>query len=333
MVKDIILNMQYNQPIVSRIKKNLCIILCMGVAPILFSQVYNPIPMDSVYWVELESGYDGGNCTYYSYRYIYSVGSISVKGNIYSEYRANSITTYTNDMPPWLPCQSTQYMSDYLYILIRNDSLNKKVYFYDSNYTHQEKILYDFDIGLGDTVHPESAICACNLQCPYDTFIVNNIDSIDIGGEFRKSFQVIKTNHTDTLYFIEGIGSNLGFAYNIYCPNELSTTLVCFHHKDLSYAPPNYIGSVYCTTTIGVQEAEMNHNFITSYTPDLFYIENGGNNLINIICYDVLGKFILERSFYESGYIDFTEKLTGIYFMYILYNGQMIKPYKIIIQH
>ncbi len=300
-----------------------------------FPQVYHPIPTDSVYWVETEQGLDGGNCQYNTYRCIYPVGNVTINSYLYTEYRWSGFTSYIDIMWPWTDCPGTQNISDFFYAYIRNDSINKKVYLYDSLQSHQDILLYDFSKTVGDTLYPVNANYGGLNICTGDTFVVMIEDSIDIGGEYRRRLVLNKPAFTgDSISMIEGIGSNLGFAFNIYCPFEQISGLVCFNYKTFSYSPPSQAGSPYCSRTLNIESEVLNdHGFIQLVSTNNYYINNPENNSIQISCYDVLGKFMLEKTLQESGYLDFTEIPSGIYFMDIIYNGQSIKPYKFIVGH
>lgn len=300
------------------------------------TQVYHPIPTDSVYWVEYESGLNAGssNCGYKTYRYIYPAGNVTINGNVYKEFMYNSIISYFSIFPwdPMIVCFPQQIFYNVHYAFIRNDSLARKVYLLRDT---SDIMIYDFDVAIGDTIQLISGSNLYNYvaQCS-DTFIVQKIDSIDLGGEYRRRIGIPRNNFFgDTLFIIEGMGNDFGFAKNIYCPFEHNTSLVCYHNKNLSYYPSNYSPSS-CITNLGVEShLPLTQNFIYKNSQSTYFVKNLDNNSIQITCYDILGKFVLEKSFQESGYLDFTEVPAGIYFMYILYNGQSVRPYKFIVQH
>jgi len=218
---------------------------------------------------------------------------------------------------------------------MRNDTVNKLVYWYDSINTHQELILYDFNISVGDTINPNTAIFGNN---PNDTIIVVSTDSIDIGGSYRKSYAIASigpTTFNDTI--IEGIGSQRSLFYrcygDTYCYGYLTdqSNLICYQYKNYQYSPNHGFD---CSFQIGFEEINaVSNDIVQRAGENLYYISNSENHSINIDCFDMSGKFMFEKSFNDSGYLDFSLVPSGIYFMQIVYNGHPIHPYKLIVQH
>jgi hypothetical protein len=316
--------------------KKLYFVILFAISSGSFAQVYHPIPTDSVYWVEQEQGLDNMfNCYFTTYKCIYPTGNVVIQGNTYTEYRCNSITNYYAIMPPGFGCSPNYSQTNILYTFLRNDTIEQKVYAYDSLGNHQDVLIFDFSVNIGDTVYPVSLFNGAIYSCAYDTFLVSAINYIDIGGELREKISLNKTTNTsDTTLLIEGIGSNFGLAYSVYCPFEFTTQLVCFDNNNLHYSPPGMGNNSYCTRNLAIEDNDnLLKQFIFPISNNHYLIQNEENNSIKIICYDMLGKFILEKSFSESGYLYFSETSSGVYIMYIEYNGQTVKPYKFIVNN
>jgi hypothetical protein len=135
---------------------------------------------------------------------------------------------------------------------IRNDSILKKTYFicFSSSFptciSHaQEKILYDFNAGIGDTVFYGT--------CGYN-WIVTSIDSIQLLDlTFRKMFTC------NLGYVIEGIGTT----GNPICGNQdgmVFLRLLCFQKNGTTYHtdPPNpfYNPNQNSCLTLGIPKSE-----------------------------------------------------------------------------
>ena len=312
--------------------KKLYFVILFAISSGSFAQVYHPIPTDSVWWVETSQGpYMGSLCIQTISTYIYPLGSANIHGQEYTKFHSRSVIQfmYFGSPPSTCPPQDGYY-SDGVYAFIRNDSINKKVYMYDSSSTHADILLYDFDITIGDTI----TLFSGNNQfgCPYDTFTVANFDSVDIGGEYRKQYEIYSpTAMWGPIYLIEGIGSNLGFAFNNYCPFEYTSQLLCYHYKQFEYGN---VGSTYCTQALQVDEhIQSTETYLIRTGPDHFQITNPYTSQINLHCYDILGKLIFSKSILQSEELSFSEVSSGVYVMYIEYNGQKLKPNKFLISH
>lgn len=288
-----------------------------------YSQVYHPIPADSVWWVEESSGpYMGGYCIQFRKGHIYPVSEINLHGQIYTEFRSNGLVEYDYFGPPPSSCPPSGYsFANNFYAYLRNDSANRKVYLFDTMNTNQEKLLYDFDLALGDTVEPF-------YSCPDDTFIIQNIDSVDIGGIYRRQFEINGTGW-GPIYLIEGIGSNIGLAYPNFCPFEYSTDFICYHYKNWEYGNTS---SQYCIQTLDISnELEENYPTIIDRGGNSFEI-NFNKGLLKITCVDLSGKMISYGSLAESGMIDLNHLPGGIWFLFLEIQD-FTTYHKLIIKH
>jgi len=263
---------------------------------------------------------------------MYPSGNVIIGGNSYTEYRYNAITNYS-PIIIGSNCESDYAEINQLYAFLRNDLINKKVYAYDSLGSHTDILLYDFSLNIGDTIYPLSLFNGGMYACYNDTFTVNTIDSVDIGGEYRKRFSYNRSSISNDI-IIEGVGAEYGLAENVYCPFELTTQLICLDNNGLYYSPPGFESHWACTRSLSVEEdLYTTQQFIFPLSNSEYSIHNEENNSIDITCYDMTGKLILQKSFHQSGYLDFSEISTGVYVLYLLVDGYMVKPYKFIITH
>ena len=145
--------------------------------------------------------------------------------NIYSVYDSNSgwtmpvgdsiyylLEQQTSFYPPYYSgpmagiCDFTGNSSGNNYDLpgyLREDTILRKVYFLPID-SINEKLLFDFSLNIGDTLKPYSTYSCLT------PIIVTQIDSILVGGNFRKQWTV---NNGGCLWdgkIIEGIGSLFG---------------------------------------------------------------------------------------------------------------------------
>ena len=97
---------------------------------------------------------------------------------------------------------SSGYYHDYPGLL-REDTIARKVYYLPIDSTN-ERLLYDFNLNVGDTLKPYTAYSCLT------PIIVTQIDSVLIGGNFRKQWTVNSGNCLWDGRIIEGIGSLFG---------------------------------------------------------------------------------------------------------------------------
>jgi len=171
------------------------------------AQQYVPLVVDSSHWfiVPFEQGFYPPPYSISEY-FLYGdtvVSSVSYKKVFYRSETINS-TAYS-------PLSSTFS----LYALLREDTLNKKVYSIlfqnisgSSCLLNQEVLLYDFDIQVGDTLKPANI---CHL------FNDKRITDIVQGNAWLASKTYGFNTNAEELY--EGIGSNYGLFEIIELPS------------------------------------------------------------------------------------------------------------------
>ncbi len=202
-------------------------------------------------------------------------------------------------------------------VLMREDTVNKKVYVYD-NY-RGEGLIYDFGVNEGDTVSLFNSV-----MC-YDTckILITDIDSVLIGNQYRKKFNFdILINQACfqlSNLFIEGIGYEYGI-YNIGGSSigGFMPRLVCYYENDtLKYTNP-YYGSCF-TTTVGVENTDEQESIT---------FENLSNNALKIIAkedikeiaiFDITGQKLYYNNFSTNELIlNLNNYPAGLYFIKVL---------------
>jgi hypothetical protein len=88
-----------------------------------------------------------------------------------------------------------------LYGFVRNDVINKKVYYHSID-NNAEELLYDFDLQIGDTLQGSVFL--------NDYWTVGVIDSIPVHDVFHKRYEILLNSYFLGYYLIEGIGTSLG---------------------------------------------------------------------------------------------------------------------------
>jgi hypothetical protein len=168
------------------------------------AQSYHKLIRENVYWDEA-TFLGSAICSYDNIKRVEfstdtTIGSHSYKKMI--EYNF-----YNLEPGPFCPPFAIDTVANNSSVFMREDSINQKVYIYNSSIAPAEHLLFDFSLQPGDTFNSTYGVTT-NL-------LVVDIDSIQIfSGEYRKRIALIKTIYVyDTVYMYESVGSSQGL-YN-----------------------------------------------------------------------------------------------------------------------
>lgn len=209
------------------------------------TSVYHPFPESNAFW----------NCVY-----VYGDGicqdEIYYSTIIGTDTNINGVTYYSlqtpevNDIyPPSCNFISSGYKGCY-----RQDTGLRKVYFIPPG-QNTEMLLYDFNPNIGDTVMKWQN---SGLGC-LDAFVVSSIDSVFVGGNYRKAWRGATANQQ----LIEGIGTTYGVlspACNLF---EGQYNLLCFKQDSVIYPD----GSLGCDPLDEVDSPEFKSSILISPNP------------------------------------------------------------------
>ncbi len=210
---------------------------------------------------------------------------------------------------------------------IRQDILNKKVFIIPPA-SITEELLYDFDLQVGDTVTGFTQ----SFASPND--VVNSIDSILIGGNYRKRWNI---NSLHSISIIEGIGSTYGLL-------ELSpgnaiidaydATLSCFSNNGITLYP-NAGTNCELITSIKHFSPETYSCYLTPNPFNLFSTLTVGNKFENaeLKIYDCFGKIIKTDKLNGENYLlNRNNLVNGIYFLQLINNNIEANTVKFIVE-
>ena len=197
------------------------------------------------------------------------------------------------------------YWDNYYRGAMRNDTLNKKVYFIERD-SLNEILLYDFSLNVGDTLYG---------TMPFGNSPVTSIDSVLVGSNYHKRF------FSSTWEIIEGVGSTYGLL-EIKFPEFIeSMYLICFTHNADTYINNNFGNCVVIDSTmVGINEIykppstiEISPNPATSA-----FTITSSSKLKEIKLFSVLGECIYQSEISNSkSEIDISSLAKGIYFVEI----------------
>lgn len=186
---------------------------------------------------------------------------------------------------------------------IRDDSVNRKVYYYDVS-NLKDTIMYDFSLQIGDT-----------FRSPFfNETILFSIDSMQINTIWHKVY-LFKKEYTGgiTMSFpiIEGIGGSLGFFKSIIFFPEPSLTyggIVCYSVGNEIKYPYNVIGKS-CAWPAFTNDLETEEGSLYFANNNLKINSDDGELLI----YNIQGQIVYNKSSLKVNDINLSYLPTGIY--------------------
>jgi len=291
------------------------------------AQDYHPFPEENAFWTVVE--FDQQIWEWETY--IYTIKGDTVLNNTpYKKiYRLNDIPDSDDTLK-------------LLHSFIRQEIENKKVYFirhYMGETT--EKLGYDFDVEIGDTVHLP-AFDYENIGDSVFVLIDPIFDSTQLNnGEYRKNYfyNSIYPNIDLDPYVIEGIGTQRTPFPNLlfYDPFHQST-MYCLEVEGIHIYGDTTPFS-FCGFTVGVSNYYQSTDFILYPIPvnDLLYISFPfhKDKTVSMQLFNGMGTYILGgnfNSFAKEYPIDVSFFPSGIYYLRILYDNNYLTK-KIIINH
>lgn len=202
-------------------------------------------------WKEIGQYCDFVNQHYETYCYKI-IGDTIINSNVY--YKLYKIG-FDSVVPPNAPSHINiinQYVG-----AITEDSLK---FIFIRRYQSVERILYNFDFLIGDTIPYENY----NSSACYPS-IISDIDTIYFGNIPRKKFLMANVNNA--YYYIEGVGSNTGLlGYLCITLNESASRLICYSQAniDLQISP-----TVNCDifNEIDIYKTSLNNELIITPNP------------------------------------------------------------------
>jgi hypothetical protein len=178
---------------------------------------------------------------------------------------------------------------------IRQDIENRKVYYIPPADTN-EFLLYDFTLQVGDTIKGFLEINS------FGTPIVQSIDSVLIGGQYRKRWNI---NQLYNISIIEGVGSTYGLILPLIGDlNVVDLAYITFHCfcNDSGLIYPSNVTECKVITDIS-NTINLSNNSLLIYPNPIkgeFFIHFDYKEKYIITIYDLNGKLIIEETNFNS---------------------------------
>ncbi|MDD2199815.1 MAG: T9SS type A sorting domain-containing protein, partial [Bacteroidales bacterium] len=301
---------------------------------ILKSQKYYPFPDSNAVWQVSEWCSDPPNCGLWV-SYCYHYGNDTVINS--KTYKA-VIRSHLQHGGTLNCCGLYPITGDYIGGVLRQDTLDKKVFLYDV-VNEQDTLLYDFDLDIGDTLKG-----FLGLSVMGTTLEVVSIDSLLVGNFYRKRINFDTLNNPPGVCFlsiIEGIGSTAGL-FEKFKPNNFiipyGNKLNCFSENGITLynsACPEYaVPCEHITLSIPL----INDNNIKIYpnpVSDYFTISTRECDIpLKVEVYSISGAKLDEQAIYmDKTRINISSYKKGTYIIRIQNkHNHIIKSEKIILR-
>ena len=294
------------------------------------TNVYHPFPDSNAVW-GMSSGCFDTNCGDWQYIKDYYGGDTLIDGNNYKKI-VEEVYPMTNGNCCPVPNGSGAG-------LLRDDTIAKKVY-WRAQWMSNDTLLYDFTLQVGDTVNDF-------LQCEWGALTVVSIDSILIGGSYRKriNFDYTLIMPYQNYSIIEGIGSTDGLTVPNCNTMGFGTFLNCFSENDIVlYSHGLSPDTIPCgTLPVGVNNLHQQTKEMVTVFPNpategeiTFKFENTEyHNTMELKCFDIFGREVFKEKIYRyqgEGIVDVSGWGKGMCFAVVYADGKPIGQVKFVVQ-
>lgn len=192
-------------------------ILFLGISFLGHAQSYQPFPTGNASWIEYRYhhyGFGGGNHHIQKTNLRHDLrGDTTINNLTYKKVYYSARDSVSAGDPPWSNTVTNLY--DIYAGAIREDS-EKRVFVLPPDELN-EQLLYDFNLSIGDTI--PSNFIDDNLY-PNTHFTVGATDSMQIGDNYHKTYEIIPPNSQYTTYSND--------FEDLQLIKELVPALVCF---------------------------------------------------------------------------------------------------------
>jgi len=264
------------------------------------TSVYYSFPDSNAYWCQTMQWFDG-TCDH-NYNFTSSFCNDTIINSMTYHQIQESGFEYSS------LCMSGGY-NYWCCLPIREDSSQRKVYYYD-NFNQVEKMMYDFNLQIGDTLDATKVIWGS----PNYIHIVTSVDSILINGQYRKRFNYSGpfTSGCSDSSIIEGIGGISGLRSGPSTCFEYFASLISFEKNGIGMYPDS---AANCSVISGIKNI-VTDNYLHIYpnpATDKINVTLNSNEVSEIILYDISSRKLLQQQFTSSVTLNMEQFANGIY--------------------
>lgn len=289
---------------------------------VAYSQINKSILDTTKQWNIMRGVYSEGYNSESTQLFRISPEDTIINNNQY--YRLQQVYNYdTSQVANWQNIDWIREENGLVYVFTYNPT-NAEEYS-EINYNPSEYILFDFNLSLGDTFVAIREVGEMNNNICSSDFIVSEIDSIEIGGEYYKR---ISFSGWDEIW-IEGIGSNVGLLTSCVRMLGLGSELLCLHQEDELV----YNTGRGCYINAGIENVLTENkqmNIFPTIVKDYINIETTINGNLKVVIIDIYGRIIKRKSINNSCQIGINNMPNGIYNCIFYKEGSIFYSQKII---
>ncbi len=294
-----------------------------------YSQEYVPFPEDSAVWRESWATGDSG----------YQTGSGGQQYFLYGDTVINDLEysfLYDSNYHPFSPHIPFDSIQLSPVGLLREE--DKRIYFMnydswgDSLILQSERLLYDFNLEVGDTINCFSDHDLAPYVQGYDHAIVGDIDTIQtVDGIYRKRYIVNANPLWFEPYIIEGIGSVDGLFYPCGSDNwHAYNSLICLGIADeIIYGSTNPSNPNCYNLYLNTQETTYQSLTLQpNPTTGIVHLSEPVYD-VHLSVYSAIGQKVRDERSFNGSFIDLNGLASGVYFVVMLgdenYLGKVVK--------
>ncbi|MBW6535822.1 MAG: T9SS type A sorting domain-containing protein [Mariniphaga sp.] len=289
-------------------KNLITFILTLMTLQFVQSQEYKPFDLDNGEWycryVTKGGMFGGGHDTYYATDTVkfFCSGDTIINDTLYKKLYYEGYTS--SQIVP------RTYISGYLGA-IRNDTVSKRVWLYDSFYslTSSSYIIYDFNLIQGDSI--------CNdvlFPMPITFYFCGKVESIDSVNYCNKYFRRYNTESNQSI--IEGIGSDKGL---LPIGSGLwNSNLLCYREKNNSNCESCDIIST------NIANLPINENTINVYQETNQLHISSEHLMESIDLVDLSGRYIIRLHSIKRNSTDLFIAQKGIYILRVKIDDKIL---------
>lgn len=305
-------------------KQSILLFLLLCFAKTNVAQLYQSFPTDSAMWRQQSAQWNYPSMDLQDYVY-YLQGDTTISANTYHKiYKTVLSSDYYTTGGPYALVYGPYMTDSNKYVgAIREDAF-KHIYFFPGTITDTtEQLLYDFNLGVGDTLP-----VTYNISY-YGQNYVLSIDSILVGTTYHKRYNL---NYTS---IIEGVGSSFGLIEPLINPLEHYDFLTCFTYRGVIVYTDS--SSISCNLPAPVGISEHQHETRISIFPNpttgTVNIKTNFSEKTEIEIMEVLGKTIYRSQFStQENTINLNQFPKGVYFLKAISGNKISPTQKIILQ-